>query len=72
MAEMTPVKWLISIKCHSDDFLGNKKGETGKPHKLETQILVGESYFWNSTKIRLSMIEINDYRFFKKSTEQGL
>jgi len=43
MAEMTPVKWLVSLRCHSDELFGNKKGETGKPHKLETQILVGES-----------------------------
>ena len=34
---------LLPIKCHSDDAFGNKSSETGKPLKLETQILVGES-----------------------------
>jgi len=45
MAEATPVKWLVSLRCHSDELFGNKKGETGKPHKLETQIMVGDSCF---------------------------
>jgi len=46
MAEATPVKWLVSLRCHSDELFGNKKSETGKPHELETQILVGEPYIW--------------------------
>lgn len=33
---------LVVIKCHSDEESGNRGNGTGKPHKWETQILVGE------------------------------
>ena len=32
-----------SIKCHRNDAFGNERMKRGKPHKLETQIMVGES-----------------------------
>jgi len=33
---------IIGIKCHRDELFSNKKMKRGKPHKQETQILVGE------------------------------
>ena len=41
---------LVVIKCHSDEESGNRGNGAGKPHKWETQILVGELWGGNWTK----------------------
>jgi len=33
---------IIDIKCHRDESFSNRRMKRGKPHKQETQILVGE------------------------------
>lgn len=53
--KLTASRWsfgiILDIKCHSDDTFGNERVKRGKPHKQETQIMVGEPDGRNWTEV---------------------